>query len=128
MMKSGLNLYDLLELSPVHRQVVRVLLREKLLSEAEIRTLFPDLPPDKLGSVLQELVQLRWVQCDDSDIRRYRLEFAFTPSPDDTPSLWEKIEALRRPVPREGYERDIRLQRGGKRKLPRQIWDKLDDG
>jgi hypothetical protein len=128
MTKSGLNIFDLLELSPLHRQVVRLLLREKLLSEAALFAAFPDDSPEAVRRVLNDLVKFEWLQCGESqtsgEMPVYHLHLERIPSSESLPSLWEKVEALsQRPAP----DLDLGLQRGGKRKLPNHIWDKLDE-
>jgi hypothetical protein len=128
MTKSGLNLFDLLELSPLHRQVVRLLLREELLSEAALFAGFPDDSPEAVRRVLNDLVKFEWLQCRENqnagETSVYHLHLERMPSSESLPSLWEKVEALsQRPAP----DLDLGVQRGGKRKLPKQIWDKLDE-
>lgn len=128
MTKSGLNIFDLLELSPLHRQVVRLLLREKALTGAEVYAAFPDDPPEALNRVLNDLVQFRWLDCGEGQpsgqATIYHLRLEHVPGSDSLASLWAKLEALTRHSP---TDFDLGGQRGGKRKLPSQIWDKLDD-
>jgi hypothetical protein len=131
MTKSGLNIFDLLELSPLHRQVVRLLLREKAVAEDVIRAAFPDAPLEAMNQVLNDLVTFEWLKCSVNHTPGqpsvYQVHLEHTPSSDSLPSLWEKVESISRPSRHDMPDLDLGLQRGGKRKLPSQIWDKLDD-
>ena len=128
MTRSGLNIFDLLELSPLHRQVVRLLLREKALTESQVYAAFPDDQPEAVNRVLNDLVRFQWLECGESQLSGqatiYHLRLEHTPTADSLPALWEKVDALTRRSP---PDLDLGIQRGGKRKLPSQIWDKLDD-
>jgi hypothetical protein len=128
-MKSGLNIYDLLELSPLHRQVVRLLLREKAISEVSLRAAFPDDSPEAVSRVLNDLMRFEWLECREpsNETPVYELRLEHTASSETLTALWDKVDTLSQTSRRTAPEVDLGLQRGGKRTLPKQIWDKLDE-
>jgi hypothetical protein len=135
-MKTGLNIFDLLALPPLNRQVVCLLLKKKTMSLNQMREEIPETPTSGITSVLDELVANRWLtRTHEGQDIVYSLQLQHTP-PRAESELWGKLDLEVCPVPVQVPLKasataappapSQELRRGGKRLLPTQIWSKLD--
>lgn len=156
-MSTRTHLLDLIELSPLQRRVIQLLLRRGTTLESELRRLIRMLPDgDRLTSVefdtlLEALEHAGWlIKNTDGDEPRYRVQFA-QKTPKSSTAIWDRLTLdnmrqrwqVRLTAPGETApattppppdtpgdqpaKEDLLMRRGGKRALPKAIWDRLEE-
>lgn len=155
-MAARTHLLDLMELPPLQRRMIQLLLRQGTILESELRRLVRVLPdgdrltPAEFDTILESLERAGWlIRNTDGDELCCRVQFSQkTPKSDD--AFWERLslESIRQqwrvrlPVvdeiaptraesqsnasDDETAKEDLLMRRGGKRTLSKAIWDKLD--
>jgi hypothetical protein len=146
-----------MELSPLQRRVIQLLLRRGTTLESELRRLIRMLPdgdhlsPVEFDTLLDVLEHAGWlIKKTDGDEPRYRVQFA-QKTPRSSTTIWDRLKLdnlrqrwqirltslgetaqARTPPPPdtpgdEPAKEDLLMRRGGKRALPQAIWDRLEE-
>ena len=138
-MTSGFSVVDFMNLPPVERRIMRMVLRDAPVTYPQLRAAFATLPADqrpdegKLNATLAQLTRDHWLVCQGSGQQTaYRMNGMRRTGTQNT-SFWEKLEletidqpySLQFCPPTERPSRAITS--GGKRRLPSQLWDCLMD-
>lgn len=137
-MGSGFNMVGFMDLPGFERCIVRLLLRETELTYPELRQAVADMPEDlrmnepQLESALDHLVNSEWVISQGDQLVSYRVSPIQRTSSHNL-GLWDDIPL--ESIDQHGaYQLDLEpadtllaLKSGGKRALPKHIWDCLTD-
>jgi hypothetical protein len=132
-----------MELRPLQRRLVQLLLRRGMMLESELWRLIRLLPdgaqltPSEFDEMLEDLERAGWLTVNtDGDEPRYRVQFSQKTSTSHE-DLWDRLslDSMRQqwnvnlPTVSETtpVQEDFLMRRGGKRALPKAIWDKLED-
>ena len=155
-MSTRTHLLDLMELPPLQRRLIQLLLRRGTMLENELRYSLHMLPegenitPAQVDSMLKSLEHAGWMSRDvDGDETRWHVQFTQKTAKNDDP-IWARLslESIRQqwnvklsaadentaarrasppePPSDETTKEDLLMRRGGKRTLSQAIWDKLD--
>lgn len=138
-MDNGFNIVDFMDLPAFERCVVRLLLRETELTYAELVEAVGTLPgdqqmdQDQLDAALQHLTDSGWLVGEgEGQKRRYRVSLSQRNSVSNR-GMWDGLEL--ESIDRHGtFQVDLEpaaamlsVRSGGKRALPRHVWDCLTD-
>ena len=131
-MASGCNLVDLMDLPTAKRQIVRLVLRETMMTHADLcrsvaRMLTLD--PGAVDRLLDDMISSEWLVGFFKDgYTVYRVNLV-RKSAANTQAFWNKlgVDPTTAQLPRYALTNEgTAMLRGGKRILPNAIWDSLE--
>lgn len=150
-MTTGFSLLDLMNVPPMLRRMMRLLLRHQHLAEEQLWTALrhqdDNVDRASFGRALADLIRMGWLaERDENGQPAYRIILRHAEarlpeetivsridlnSVDDSARYRTELGVLASSQPVQAKETpldglDSLLQRGGKRTLPKSIWDKLD--
>lgn len=138
-MDNGFNIVDFMDLPAFERCVVRLLLRETELTYAELVEAVGTLPDDQqmdqaqLDAALEHLTGSQWLVGEgEGHKRRYRVSLSQRNSVSNS-GMWDGLEL--ESIDQHGaFQVDLEpaaamlsVRSGGKRALPKHVWDCLTD-
>ncbi len=123
----GCNLVDLMELSSAQRQVVRLILRETMMSYDDLCVSVAELQhidQAEVDSLITDLTSHRWIVSllKDQEIV-YRVNLVRRAAKQNQ-AFWDRLGVEASTVQEETEDRS--MIRGGKRTLPSAIWDSIE--
>lgn len=130
-MTSGLSVVDIMNLPPVERQIMQLVMRSGSMTYPQLRDAVASMPAEerlddsKLNATLDRLLQEHWlVRHADGKQTAYRAsEIRRTGA--HNPNLWRKLEAADSYTPDACPPTSKKTTSGGKRALPSNLWDCL---
>ncbi len=134
-MNTGFNLVDFMDLPSIERCVVRLVLRQAPISYPQLRSAVSEqkLDDSKLNAALDHLMGIHWLIRQTRDQQVFYRVNSGEKSGSQNPEFWETLELDTIPQPAsfslqaDPENNALFVQRGGKRKLPQQIWDCICD-
>lgn len=131
-MAIGCNLVDLMDLPTAKRQIVRLVLRETMMTHADLcRSVEHLLAADRdaVAVLLQDLISSQWLVGFSKDGQTvYRVNLV-RKSAANTQAFWNKlgVDPTTAQLPRYALANEGNdMLRGGKRILPNAIWESLE--
>lgn len=130
-MAGGFSVLDLIDLPLLSRQIVCQLLRRPAMTASELsgRVAFPQA---QVSDALRDLIALQWLTSDrDGDRELYRIRLSHRPRRSN--DFWTQIgletigDTLGKIDPGLHSAPRSNNHRGGKRHLPANIWERLDE-
>ncbi len=121
------NLVDLMELSPAQRQVVRLILRETMMTYDDLCLSLRELrlvAPQDVDPLLADLAAHEWiVSLLHDQVRVYRVNLVRRGAKQNQ-AFWTRLGVDNASAPDDTNQRT--MMRGGKRTLPPAIWDTIE--